>query len=175
MKPLHFSVGVLALGLMPLAMAADLPDPTRPPDAVLGNRASFQGGLAADRQDGPSSASGPSAETRVRKAPPKAGRLTAVMLARGTGRAAAVIDGQLRHLGDKVDGGTLVAIDASGASLKGEGNHVVRLNLFDRAPEADEATPQAAAAPQNRTAAAPAAAPNDFSPAGTRVPDKEQP
>lgn len=81
-------------------------------------------------------------------------RLTSVMLGSGVGQSAAIIDGEVYRVGDKVQGSTLSAIDATGVLL-GSGKGAARLSLFGRVAE----VPAPAAAPSAATAATKATAP----------------
>jgi hypothetical protein len=87
-------VAVFALLALPAA-AQGLPDPTRPPAAIL---AATSGGSVAA---------------------PAAPRLTSVILPRSGARPAAIIDGTRVELGHRLDDARLVAIDEDAVLLEG--------------------------------------------------------
>ncbi len=192
MKPMHHIGWLTALATMAAGtavLAVGLPDPTRPPYAagnawLAGGRSvSAPGGGSGDAAGaaaGEGAIARPAGAERAKPANPQphGARLSAVMLADAPGRNAAVIDGQVRYVGDKVRGAVLAAINASGVTLRDAGGRSVRLNLFDRQPES-EATPDAQpAAPKPAVAATPVADAASLpltSPSGAAAPGKEQP
>jgi hypothetical protein len=197
MKPMHHIGWLAALATMAAGtavLAVDLPDPTRPPYAA-GNAALNGARAAASAAAAPVGASGDAANAatgdgaparpsggggdRAKAANPAShgARLSAVMMADAPGRDAAVIDGEVRYVGDKVRGAVLATISASGVTLREAGGRSVRLNLFDRPPES-EASPDAQPAARKPAVAAPPAADAAFpltSPSGAAAPGKEQP
>lgn len=147
------TVAALAAVGAPSSTLAQLADPTRAPyvlprnampnpagagPAALGNTP--PGAAALMRPAGVpagASPSDPSREAPARAAPPvkPRPRLTSVMLGRGAVRSVAIIDGEVFQVGDKVQGTTLTAIDATGVLL-GSGKGAQRLSLFARQAEA---------------------------------------
>jgi hypothetical protein len=195
MKPMHHIGWLAALATMAAGtavLAVDMPDPTRPPyaasnAALNGGRAGAvapagASGDAAGAATGEGSSSRPSGgggdRAKAVHAASHGARLSAVMRADAPGRDAAVIDGEVRHVGDKVRGAILATISASGVTLREAGGRSVRLNLFDRQPES-EAAPDAQPVARKPTVAAPpvadAASLPLTSPSGAAAPGKEQP
>ncbi len=142
MKLAHLVGWLAAVTSLPSALALELPDPTRPP-AGFGQQA--VGGLRMPAAHGGGDAqptAAASAPDRPKTAPAvavsRSARLSAVMLADLPGRDAAVIDGDVRHVGDKVrDGATVLAISAAAVTLRDPKGRSVRLTLFGRSPEPD--------------------------------------
>jgi hypothetical protein len=100
------------------------------------------------------------------------------MLADLPGRDAAVIDGDVRHVGDKVRGATVSAISAAGVTLREANGRSVRLSLFERAPEPDARADAQPSSPKHALAAssvADAAALTLSTPTGALASGKEQP
>jgi hypothetical protein len=100
------------------------------------------------------------------------GRLSAVLLADAPGRNAAVIDGQVRYVGDRVPDGTVAGISAGGVTIKGSGR-TVQLSLYDREPEPLPLTKDKVAVARTPIDTDPR--PTDSSPSGASAPGKEQP
>ncbi|TDP81712.1 hypothetical protein EV672_107143 [Aquabacterium commune] len=150
------AVGALAAVSTPSPTLAQLADPTRAPYVLPRNAAPSPGAAGLNpataallRQAGvPAGAlAGESAgEAATRAAPPPPPkprhRLTSVMLGNGAGRSVAIIDGEVYRVGDKVQGATLTAIDATGVLL-GSGKGAARLSLFARQPEGAASAPSA--------------------------------
>jgi len=162
-----------------LAATAELQDPMRPPMAVqrvidqrTGNApadpATHGAGMAQPRSNGPATAgpAGDAAEPRS-KAPvaPSRARVSAVVLADRPGRDAALLDGRIAYVGDKVAGGTVARIDTQGVTLKDAKGRLSLVPLIVRAA-ASEAPAAAGSAP----AAAPV-----IPPSGALAPGKELP
>jgi hypothetical protein len=150
------------------ALALDLPDPTRPPDAV---NAPLPGSVGAHV---PASSPVPASTATVnRAAAARSNRLSAVLMADAPGRDAAVIDGVVRHVGDRVGDSTVASISPDGVTLKSQG-HTTRLRLYDRAPDPVELAAPSGKGPGGATLAA-ATPPTVSKPDGASDPAKEQP
>jgi len=97
-----------------------LPDPTRPPNAVLRAMSARQGGVPAAMNAAPAAQpasappSGASAPEPARRVP----RLTSVRLSAELG-SVALLDGRLVGVGDRVGESTVVMIDDDGVVLRG--------------------------------------------------------
>jgi hypothetical protein len=169
------------------ALALDLPDPTRPPYAT---NAPMPGNAGLPTATGTgmgmgvgvgvvtgSSLAAPAGATNAagsRPATPRATRLSAVLMADAPGRDAAVIDGVVRHVGDRLGDGTVASISPDGVTLKAPG-HTTRLRLFDREPDPVElaaALAPSAAPGKGRSAVT---RPTVSTPDGASDPAKEQP
>jgi hypothetical protein len=162
------------------ALALDLPDPTRPPyaatpgpnagAAVQGGGAGMGNGVMGAAQ------SGAGATGMPRAAVARSARLSAVLMADAPGRHAAVIDGVVRHVGDRLSEGTVSSITPDAVTLKGQG-HTTRLSLYDRDPEPVALAASQAQQGKGRATATLAAAtrPTVSPPDGAPDPAKEQP
>ncbi|MEY4767047.1 MAG: hypothetical protein RI907_3720 [Pseudomonadota bacterium] len=138
MKPSLCTVGLMAWASA--ASAADLPDPMRPPASVVRINAS-RPGMAPPAP----AASEAAVSAVVREKPARSLRLSAVMLADAPGRDAALIDGRVLYVGDKLPQGVLMRIDATGVTLRDGAGKAARLPLFDRASPAEAASAAVAA------------------------------
>lgn len=165
------------------ALALDLPDPTRPPHAANPAMSSPAGtgmGAGLPGAHGPVSggagAQGLPSSAATRPMPARSARLSAVLMADAPGRDAAVIDGVVRHVGDRLGEGTVVAISPQAVTIKGQGR-TTRLSLYDREPDPVAAAAPSVGAVKGRTGAAvalatrPTVSPSD----GAPDPAKEQP
>lgn len=94
-----------------------LPDPTRPPNAVLrAMSAKNTGAMPAAPQASTDVASGASAPARPVK---REARLTSVRVSASGHDNVALIDGQLVQVGDRVGDSTVASIDDNGVVLRG--------------------------------------------------------
>lgn len=113
------SAGALA-GAWAWADVIVLPDPTRPPNAVLRAMSAKQGGgqapmaAAPAAQPASAAASGASAPEPAKRVP----RLTSVRLSAELG-SVALLDGRMVGVGDRVGDSTVVSIDDDGVVLRG--------------------------------------------------------
>jgi MSHA biogenesis protein MshK len=113
------SVGVLAAAWA-WADVIVLPDPTRPPNAVLRAMSVRQAGgpapmaAAPAAQPASTAASGASAPEPAKRMP----RLTSVRLSADLGNLA-LLDGRMVRVGDRVGDSTVVSIDDDGVVLRG--------------------------------------------------------
>lgn len=113
------SIGTLA-GAWAWADVIVLPDPTKPPNAVLRAMSAKQGGgpavmgAAPVPQPASAAASGASAPEPAKRVP----RLTSVRLSAELG-SVALLDGRLVGVGDRVGDSTVVSIDDDGVVLRG--------------------------------------------------------
>ncbi len=161
------------------ALALDLPDPTRPPYAVspANNNGAGAPQGAARTAGGQGLGQAPAGEVAEGTRPsqePRSGRLSAVLLADAPGRNAAVIDGQVRYVGDRLHDGTLAGITAGGVTIKGSGR-TLALKLYDREPEAAAERPKKDKVAAMRTPGDTPSATIESSPSGALAPGKEQP
>ncbi|RRS03084.1 hypothetical protein EIP75_17330 [Aquabacterium soli] len=112
------AAGVLTGALSWAADVIVLPDPTRPPNAVLRSMsAKSAGGVApvpVPAQAASDAASGASAPRASRRE----GRLTSVRVSPGYA-SVALLDGRLVQLGDRVGDSTVASIDEDGVVLRG--------------------------------------------------------
>ena len=118
-------LGLVAVGALAAAWsrAADvivLPDPTRPPNAVLramtAKNAGASAAPAASSQQAAEPASGASAPARPVK---REARLTSVRVSANGHDNVALLDGQLVRAGDRVGDSTVASIDDNGVVLRG--------------------------------------------------------
>jgi hypothetical protein len=180
MKHTHLLGWVVAMTSFTLALAAELPDPTRPPPGVA-QQAQSAGRVPSPYTSGdaPATPQGPATDrAKAASAAARPARLSAIMLADLPGRDAAVIDGDVRHVGDKVRGATVSAIHAAGVTLRDARGRSVRLSLFERAPEPDarlDAQPSSPRPAASASSVADAAALSLTTPSGALAPGKEQP
>ncbi len=186
MKLAHTTMlGLWAAVAFGAAFALDLPDPTRPPYATtpggtVGTTVPMPpprtaGSVAAGQAAGadtPDATRGTQEAGRGSTNTSSTGRLSAVLLADAPGRNAAVIDGQVRYVGDRVTEGTVAGISAGGVTIKGSGR-TVQLSLYDREPEPLPLTKEKVAVVRTPTDTEPR--PIDSSPSGASAPGKEQP
>jgi len=165
------------------ALALDLPDPTRPPYAANSVMPTSTGtGMGIGAAGGAGAAGAPAGPQGVPSAAatrpllPRSARLSAVLMADAPGRDAAVIDGVVRHVGDRLGDGTVASISPDAVTLKSQG-HTTRLSLYDREPDpvAVAASPALPAKGRPGAAVAIATRPTVSPPDGASDPAKEQP
>lgn len=118
-------LGVLCMGLTcAWSQAAEvivLPDPTRPPGAVLrAMSAKNPGGQAAlpAASAAPAAAEAASGASAASRPVRREARLTSVRVSPSLGNVA-LIDGQMVQVGDRVGDSTVVSIDDDGVALRG--------------------------------------------------------
>lgn len=111
------TAGALAAAWTRAADVIVLPDPTRPPNAVLrAMNAKHTGAMPAAPQGAAEAASGASAPTRPAK---REARLTSVRVSANGYDNVALIDGRLVQAGGRVGDSTVVSIDDNGVVLRG--------------------------------------------------------
>ncbi len=104
---------------------------------------------------------------RSAAAAPSRARVSAVVLADRPGRDAALLDGRIAYVGDKVAGGTVSRIDSQGVTLKDAKGRLSLVPLIVRTPTASEVAADAASAATGPAPVSP--------PSGAPAPGKELP
>lgn len=111
------TAGALAAAWTRAADVIVLPDPTRPPNAVLRSMNSKTAGTMPAAPQG--TAEAPSGASAPARPPKREARLTSVRVSATGHDNVALIDGQLVQAGDRVGDSTVVSIDDNGVVLRG--------------------------------------------------------
>lgn len=155
-RPLAVAAAGLMATALPIWVTAQGMDPTRPPFAMPTSSVRAAAGTAPNTAAAgtvSTPAAAPGAEGKpapAKRAALAEHRLTSVMWG-GPNGAAAVIDGEVVRVGEKVRGATVVSIDRQGVTLKG-GAGAGRLMLFSRPADPAPLSPsEGASAPGKDT------------------------